>query len=169
MRQFTDVMRLRKEISKWSFKTFLKWFGGTFLFLNVFFALAGYVDYKDPFHNREFLYQWLTMGLFYPLLLSAITATASRSSTITLGDFQTITNFREKLMSIATEGFAIVKDEPELTELKPASWFYKTFYSWTRSENITIRWGIEEVVIHGSQRKVSTLEDSLTWNKMFKA
>ncbi len=140
-----------------------------FLFLNVFFALAGYVDYKDPFNNRDFLYRWLTMGVFYPLLLSAITTTSSRSLTITLDDFQTIPDFRKKLLSIATDGFAIIKDEPTLTELKPTSWFYKTLYFWTRSENVTIRWTDDEVVIDGSQRKVSTIEDSLTWNKMFKA
>ncbi len=108
------------------------------------------------------------MGLFYPLLLSSITATASRNSTITLGDFETIPDFRKKLLSIATDGFAIIKDEPEITMLKPKSWFYKTFYSWTGSENISIRWTDEEVIIHGSQRKVSSIEDSLTWNKIFK-
>lgn len=160
-------MRLRKEISKWSFKTFLKWFGGLFIFFNVFYVLAGYVDNKEFFNNTHFLYNWLLMGLFYPLLLSSITTTASRSLTITLGDFQNIPEFREKLMSIAKQDFAIVKDEHNITELKPTSRFYRLIYMWTQSENISIHWG-EEIVIHGSQRKVSAMEDSLTWNTMFK-
>ena len=138
-----------------------------FLFFNIFFILAGYVDYKDLFNNREFLYRWLTMGLFYPLLLSSILNTGARSLTITVGDFDNIPNFREKLLTIATQEYAIITEEPNEIVLKPTSWFYK-MTGWIGSENFSIQWKNDEVIISGSQKKVSSIEGSLTWNKMFK-
>jgi hypothetical protein len=108
------------------------------------------------------------MGLSYPLILSAISATGFRSSTITISDFQSIPEFREKLLSIALKGYRITQDYPTKTMLTPTSWFYKIFNAWSGTENVSIKWSDHEVIIHGSQRKVSQLEDILTWNNLFK-
>jgi hypothetical protein len=40
------------------------------------------------------------------------------------------------------------------------------FNYWGGSETITVQWG-DEVVIEGSSRIVSQVEDSLTWNAAF--
>jgi len=162
-------MRLRKHISNWSIKTFLKIFGFLFLFFNVFYVLAGYVDHKAFFNNQEFLFNWLLMGLAYPIFLSLIATTGFRSSTLIIGDFQSNAEFREKLIAVAIKGYAVIKDSPEETILTSTFWFFKAFNAWRGSENITIRWGPPEITIHGSQRKISSVEDALNWSPQFKS
>jgi hypothetical protein len=108
------------------------------------------------------------MGLTYPLILSAITTTGFRSSTITIVDSQSIPEFRKKLLLFALKGYKITLDQPTKTFLTPTTWFFKIFKAWSGSENIWIQWSDQEVIIHGSQRKVSQIEDTLIWNNQFK-
>lgn len=159
-------MRIRKEISKWSVKTFLKVAGLLLVLFNLFIFLAAYIDHNITDLNRGFV--WMA-GLFYPLLLASIATTGFRTGTLYINDYQAIPDFKEKLKSkIEKENMIIESETENQTLYKPRGGYFSLFNAWGGTEKLTANWG-EEIVLSGSLRKVTVLEDILTWNNEFKA
>lgn len=157
-------MRIRKEISKWSVKTFLKVAGLLLVLFNLFIFLAAYIDHNITDLNRSFV--WMA-GLFYPLLLASIATTGFRTGTLYINDYQVIPDFKEKLKSkIEKENMVIDSETENQTLYKPRGGYFSLFNAWGGTEKLTATWG-EEIVLSGSLRKVTALEDILTWNKDF--
>lgn len=157
-------MRIRKEISKWSVKTFLKVAGLLLVLFNLFIFLAAYIDHNITDLNRSFV--WMA-GLFYPLLLASIATTGFRTGTLYINDYQVIPDFKEKLKSkIEKENMVIDSETENQTLYKPRGGYFSLFNAWGGTEKLTANWS-EEIVLSGSLRKVTALEDILTWNKDF--
>lgn len=157
-------MRIRKEISKWSVKTFLKVAGLLLVLFNLFIFLAAYIDHNITDLNRSFV--WMA-GLFYPLLLASIATTGFRTGNLHINDYQAIPDFKEKLKSkIEKENMIIESETENQTLYKPRGGYFSLFNAWGGTEKLTANWG-EEIVLSGSLRKVTALEDILTWNKDF--
>ncbi|MBX2963754.1 MAG: hypothetical protein KF687_14685 [Cyclobacteriaceae bacterium] len=159
-------MRIRKEISKWSVKTFFKLAGVLLVLFNLFTVLAAYMDHSVWEVTPGFL---LMAGLFYPLLLASIATTGFRMGTLYINDYQAILDFKEKLKSKLEKENMVVESETNLqTVYKPKGGYYSLFNAWGGTEKLTVTWA-DEIVLSGSLRKVTVLEDVLTWNKDFKA
>lgn len=157
-------MRIRKEISRWSVKTFLKVAGLLLVLFNLFIFLAAYIDHNITDLNRSFV--WMA-GLFYPLLLASIATTGFRTGNLYINDYQVIPDFKEKLKSkIEKENMVIDSETENQTLYKPRGGYFSLFNAWGGTEKLTATWG-EEIVLSGSLRKVTALEDILTWNKDF--
>jgi hypothetical protein len=85
-----------------------------------------------------------------------------------INDYETITDFREKLkLKILAENMELESDDSERTIYKPKNWLFKIFNAWQGSEKLSVGWGTE-IVIEGSLKKITIIEDVLTWNKDFK-
>ncbi len=159
-------MRIRKEISKWSIKTFLKLAGILLVLFNLFTFLTAYMDHSVWDVSVGFI---LMAGIFYPLLLASIATTGFRTGTLYINDYQALPNFKEKLKSrIEKENMVIESETDGQTMYKPKGGYYSFFNAWGSTEKLTATWG-DEIVLNGSLRKVTVLEDVLTWNKDFKS
>lgn len=159
-------MRIRKEISKWSVKTFLKLAGILLVVFNLFIFLSAYMDHSITDVNQSFV--WMS-GVFYPLLLASIATTGFRTGTLYINDYQAIPDFKEKLKAkIKHENMTVVSDTTDQTVYKPGGGYFSLFKAWGGTEMLTATWR-EEIVLSGSLRKITVLEDILTWNKEFKA
>lgn len=159
-------MRIRKEISKWSIKTFLKLAGLLLVIFNLFTLLAAYMDHTVWDVSLNFT---LFAGLFYPLMLASILTTSFRTATLYINDYQSMADFKEKLKSkIDKENMAIESETDGRTIYKPRDGYYSLFNAWSGTEKLTATWG-DEIVLSGSLRKVTVLEDVLTWNKEFRS
>lgn len=159
-------MRIRKEISKWSIKTFLKLAGILLVLFNLFIFLTAYLDHSVWDVSLSFI---LMAGLFYPLLLASIAATVFRAGTLYINDYHTLPDFKEKLKSkIEKENMVIESEMNSQTMYKPKGGYYSFFDAWGGTEKLTATWA-DEIILSGSLRKVTVLEDVLTWNKDFKS
>lgn len=157
-------MRIRKEISKWSVKTFLKLAGILLVIFNLFIFLSAYIDHTVADVNDSFV--WMA-GVFYPLLLASIATTGFRTGTLYINDYQAIPDFKEKLNAkIVKENMVIESETENQTMYKPGGGYFSLFNAWGGTEKLTANWG-EEIILSGSLRKVTALEDILTWNKDF--
>jgi len=158
-------MRIRKEISKWSFKTFMKLAIILLLIFNAFTLLSAYLDNSISDMNQT--HYWV-MSVSYPILLATILTNGFRSGALFINDFNKIPDFQTKLKNkILKENMAVeVENENQIT-FKPTHWFTKLFQDWSGSEKLSVHFG-EEVVLRGSLKRISNLEDILTWNKDFK-
>jgi hypothetical protein len=145
-------------------KTFLKVAGLLLVLFNLFIFLAAYIDHNITDLNRSFV--WMA-GLFYPLLLASIATTGFRTGNLYINDYQVIPDFKEKLKSkIEKENMVIDSETENQTLYKPRGGYFSLFNAWGGTEKLTATWG-EEIVLSGSLRKVTALEDILTWNKDF--
>lgn len=159
-------MRIRKEISKWSVKTFLKLAGILLVVFNLFIFLSAYMDHSITDVNQSFV--WMS-GVFYPLLLASIATTGFRTGTLYINDYQAIPDFKEKLKAkIKQENMTVVSETTDQTVYKPGGGYFSLLKAWGGTEMLTATW-CEEIVLSGSLRKITVLEDILTWNKEFKA
>jgi hypothetical protein len=102
------------------------------------------------------------------LIFAGIFTNASRKMTLFVNGFHTIESFADKLnKSILDKGVAERSSTDTVATYAATGWFYKLFNNWDGSETVTVKWG-DEVIIEGSSRIVSQIEDSLTWNAAFK-
>jgi hypothetical protein len=132
---------------------------------NFFYLAAAYMDQSIADINP---WNWLMMCLLYPTFLSVILNNGFRKGVLFINDHEAITDFTSKLKSkILTENMEVETDDPTRTIYKPKNWFFKIFNAWQGSEKLTANWGTE-IVVEGSLKKITMLEDILTWNKDFK-
>jgi len=158
-------MRIRKEISKWSFKTFAILATILLIIFNLFTLVTAYMD--KALNDVNLTHFWV-MSVSYPILLASILTTGFRTGSLYINDFSRITDFQSKLKAkILLESMVIESESENQTHYRPTHWFTKLFNSWSGAEKLSVQWG-EEVIIRGSLKRVSNLEDILTWNKDFK-
>jgi hypothetical protein len=158
-------MRIRKEITKWNIKMFAKVTFALLVLFNSFYLSAATMDQSIEDINP---WNWLMMCVLYPILLSAILNNGFRKGILYINDYEAIIDFTSKLKAkILIENMEIESDDSRQTIYKPKNWFFRIFNSWQGSEKLIITWG-DEIVIDGSLKKVTVLEDILTWNKDFK-
>ncbi|MBX2955535.1 MAG: hypothetical protein KF846_05235 [Cyclobacteriaceae bacterium] len=158
-------MRIRKEISKWSIKTFLKLAGLLLVIFNLFTLLAAYMDHSIWDVSLSFT---LVAGVFYPVLLASILTTGFRTGTLYINDYQAMVDFQEKLKSkIEKENMVIESEMDNHAVYRPRGGYYSLFNAWGGTEKLTATWD-DEIVLSGSLRKVTVVEDVLTWNKEFR-
>lgn len=159
-------MRIRKEIGPWNFKLFFKIALISFAILNGFIVLLNFLDGQSLFQYSSS--NWM-FGLFQPIMLAVIFTNASRRMFLFVNDFQNLESFEEKLnTAILSHGTKIDSSTKSTTSRYVATnWFYRLFNFWGGLETVRVHWG-DEIVIEGSQRIVSQIEDSLTWNATFK-
>jgi hypothetical protein len=158
-------MRIRKEITKWNVVMFLKVTAVILTLFNFFYLSAAYMDQSIADINP---WNWLMMCILYPTLLSSILNNGFRKGILYINDYDTLADFSNKLKAkILAENMEIELNDAEQTIYKPKNWFFKMFNAWQGSEKLTVSWG-PEIIIEGSLKKISTIEDILTWNKDFK-
>jgi hypothetical protein len=158
-------MRIRKQISPWNVKMFLPI--ALFVFL-LFNALILFLNYLDAKPLLSFSFNWIFSGLVNPFLIASIFTNTFRRTTLFINDYQNIEAFADKLKkSILDKGVAERSSTDTVATYAATGWFYKLFNNWDGSETVTVKWG-DEVIIQGSSRIVSQIEDSLTWNAAFK-
>ena len=162
-------MRIRKEVEKWSAALFLKLLLVLGILYNTFFLLAGYADGGDSLFEPERILFWALNGLLMPLMLSLTLSFSIRNASLFINDFQSITNFQEKLVRhISTGGFTVHQKTTEAIHFIPTSWYYKILKSWFGTENLKLTIG-QEIILTGPLKKIATFEDILTWNEDFKS
>lgn len=160
-------MRIRKDISPWNFKVFFIMLGVLLFIYNIFYLLAGYFDGENFFSNQGAVLSWVLMGLINPLIMSSLITSSFRTTQLYINDYQQIPDFATKLdKKIQAENMTLIETGTRHV-YRPNNWFYKLFNSWSGSENVVVTWG-DEVLISGSLRKVSAVEDVLTWNADFR-
>ncbi len=156
-------MRIRKEISPWNGKMFTRLALILFLILNGFIVLFNTLNGQALFGSQ---YNWV-LGLLQPILLASVFTYHGRKISLFVNDYQNIDSFGEKLdKNILSQGTTAVQTTENTTRYVATGWFYKLFNNWGGVETVTVHWG-REVVIEGSSRIISQVEDSLTWNAAF--
>lgn len=157
-------MRIRKEISPWNGKMFIR------LALILFFILNGFIVLLNTLNGQALFgsqYNWV-LGLLQPILLASVFTYHGRKISLFINDHQNIESFEDKLnKNILSQGTTADQTTENTTRYVATSWFYKLFNYWAGVETVTVRWG-SEVVIEGSSRIISQVEDSLTWSIAFK-
>jgi hypothetical protein len=157
-------MRIRKQISPWSSKMFISLTVIVFITYGGLMLLAKTLD-GEPL---TFSYSLVFSCILQPLIFASIFTNASRKMTLFVNDFHNIESFANKLNeSILNKGVAERNSANNVATYAATGWFYKLFNNWDGSETIFVKWG-DEVMIQGSSRIVSQIEDSLTWNAAFK-
>jgi hypothetical protein len=158
-------MRIRKEISSWDGKLFIRSALILFVILNGFMVLLNAFSGQSVFGSQ---YNWV-LGLMQPVLLASVFTYTSRKICLHVNDYQNIDSFREKLnQNILIQGMNTDHSTETSNRYVANSWFYKLFNFWGGVETVTVTWG-NEIVIEGSSRIISQIEDSLTWNASFKS
>ncbi|MBX2966075.1 MAG: hypothetical protein KF845_08010 [Cyclobacteriaceae bacterium] len=158
-------MRIRKETSKWSVKTFLKIAVILLIIFNTFYLLTAWLDNALNQMNTNYI---LMFCILYPVLLAAIGSTSYRTGTLYINDYEAVTDFRKLLEElIRKENMVIETETPDETLYRPVNRFFNLFNAWGGSEKLRASWK-KEIVLSGSIRKISAIEDILTWNKTFK-
>lgn len=158
-------MRIRKEIAPFNSKMF------TYITLIAFVIFSGLMmamKALDGVPLFSISYSWVFSCIIQPLILGYVYSNASRRLILYVNDYQHIDSFKEKLnQNILNKGVLAERITETESRFVATGWFYKLFNRWNGSETITVQWG-DEVVIAGSSRIVSQVEDSLTWNPAFK-
>jgi len=157
-------MRIRKEISPWNSKMFIRSALILFVILNGFIVLLNALSGQSLFGSQ---YNWV-LGLMQPILLASVFTYTSRKICLYVNDYQNIDSFREKLdQNILSQGTTADQTTVNTSRYVGTGWFYKLFNYWGGVEAVTVTWG-NEIVLEGSSRIISQVEDSLTWNAAFK-
>lgn len=157
-------MRIRKEISPWNSKMFIRLALILLFIINGFIVLLKVLNGQSLFDSQ---YNWV-LGLMQPILLSSIFTYHARKATLFVNDHQNIDSFNDKLnKSILSQGTNADLATDTISRYVSTGWFYTLFNYWGNTETVTVQWG-KEVVIEGSSRIVTQVEDSLTWNSSFK-
>ncbi|MBL7856113.1 MAG: hypothetical protein JNM57_00375 [Cyclobacteriaceae bacterium] len=161
-------MRTRKEIERWRWKKWLILFIAFGTVYNLFILLAGYLDGDGMFSSTDRVLFWAMNGLILPLMISITLSFSVRNASLFINDFNDLLNFHDKLLfHITKKGFRIQEQTKTIIHLTPTSWFYKLLKSWFGTEDIYITLA-DEIVIRGPLKKISDVEDILTWNPDFK-
>lgn len=156
-------MRIRKEISPWSGKMFIRLALILFVLLNAVIILLNLSTGKSSFES----YNWV-LGLMQPVLLASVFTYHSRKTSLFVNDYQNIDAFGDKLnKNILSQGTTAEQSNETSSHYTATGWFYKLFNHWGGVETVFVQWG-DEIVITGSSRIVSQVQDSLTWNTAFK-
>lgn len=153
-------MRIRKETGPWNWNAFLKVAGITAFFYALFLVL----DFFGGDGIR--LTSWFYV-IFYPIVFGSIYANSMRPARVFVNDHQSISEFKNQLLEKLTKEDYDLVHSGENTIATPGRGFRKLAQRWFGSEQITITWG-EEIVVSGSTRPVSWIEDVLTWNPAFR-
>jgi hypothetical protein len=158
-------MRVRKEVSPWNVKMFIRLTLIVFVIYNGLMLLAKMLDGDSLF---SLSYTWIFNCIIQPLVFASIFTNASRKMTLFINDFQNIDSFEDKLnTNILSKGMNARERADTTSRYVATGWFYKLFNHWDETETVSVKWG-NEVVIEGSSRIISQVEDSLTWNPTFK-
>jgi hypothetical protein len=119
----------------------------------------------QPFFGSQ--YNWV-LGLLQPILLASVFTATTRKISLFVNDYQNIESFEDKLnKNILSQGTSVDQTTKNTSRYVATSWFYKLFNYWGGVETVTVTWG-NEIVLEGSSRIISQVEDSLTWNAMFR-
>ena len=158
-------MRIRKEISPFNTRLFMQAVAILLVLLN------GLILVLNLLSGRSFLEytasNW-TLGLLQPVLLASVFAYHARKVTIFINDYQSIESFTEKLNKVLLDnGVKPERTTNNTTSYIPTGWLYRLFNYWSRTEVVQVYWG-DEMIVEGSARLVTQVEDSLTWNAMFR-
>jgi predicted permease len=161
-------MRIRKEVSTWSLKIFLILLISLLIIYNLFYLLAGYFQETEFFSNNYF-WTWILLAIFNPLVLSMILTTVFRTSSLFITDYENIEGFQDKLKTIVlSRNLKIELELEKVVVFTPTNWFFKLFNAWFETEKLTIQWE-REIIIHGPLKKISALEDALTFDTALKS
>jgi hypothetical protein len=158
-------MRIRKEIEKWNIVLFLKLSVILLVIFNFFYLFSAYLDNALTDIN---ITNWIILSVFYPVFFASLLTNGFRKGTLFINDYSTISEFTSKIKSkILSENFELELETETKSVYKPIHWYYKLFNGWKGSEKLVVTWG-NEIVVYGSLRKISNLEDIVTWNADFK-
>lgn len=157
-------MRIRKEISSWDGKMFFRLTLILFIILNGLLIFINTMSGQPLFGSQ---YNWV-LGLLQPILLASVFTATTRKISLFVNDYQNIESFEDKLnKNILSQGTSADQTTENTTRYVATNWFYKLFNYWGGVETVTVTWG-NEIVLEGSSRIISQIEDSLTWNAVFK-
>lgn len=161
-------MQRKKETSPFSWKLFLLFFALFFMFYNGFYLLTIIID-KKPIENIS-LTTWIINGGLMPGVLSLSLAYILRVTSLIIINYNAVPDFRVKLLKhlINQKGIRIETQTEHEIHFKPTAWYNKIVRSWLGTEDLHVIWRDQEVLIKGSARRVSIIEDILTWNQDFK-
>ncbi|MBX2899040.1 MAG: hypothetical protein KF775_05305 [Cyclobacteriaceae bacterium] len=158
-------MRIRKEVANWNIKLFIKTTLILLVVLNGLLFFINYLSGRPPF--EYFMVSWV-VAFLQPVLLASVFAYNARKVLLFVNDYQPIDSFREKLNTVILgNGTQIESADATQTTYIATGWFYRLFSLWGRTEVVRVQWG-NQVVVEGQGRLISQIEDSLTWNKMFR-
>jgi hypothetical protein len=161
-------MQIRKQIEKWRWKTFMLLFALFLILYNGFILLSALVD-DDPSYQGSRVSFWLLNGILLPLILSIAITFTVRNAMLYISDIHTIQDFTPKLKQhILKKGFTLYRESPQEIHFRPSSVFYRMLRSWFGTEDLKVT-SADEIVVEGPVRKISEIEDVLTWNQDFKA
>ncbi|MCE7862221.1 MAG: hypothetical protein DYG99_01635 [Bacteroidetes bacterium CHB5] len=159
------MMRIRRETAPLNWKMFVRITLIVFIIFSGLMMVAKALD-DEPLFSIS--YSWVFSCILQPLILGYVYSSASRRLILYVNDYQHIDSFKEKLnQNILNKGVQAERITETESQFVATGWFYKLFNRWNGNETITVQWG-DEVVITGSSRIVSQVEDSLTWNPAFK-
>jgi hypothetical protein len=106
----------------------------------------------------------------YPLIYTFIIAQNFRKASLTICDYSTIQDFECKLNKRIEKFSLAIASKTETEHVYfPISAFKKKFNNWFNSELVTLKIYPKQIIITGSLNRVSQIEDTLKWNKDFKA
>jgi len=159
-------MRIRKEIAPLNSKMFSYIALIVFVLYSSLMLVAKALD-GDPLFAIS--YSWIFSCLIQPVIIGYVFSNASRKLTLFVNDYQNIESFKDKLTQhFLNKGVRADQISETQSRFVATGWFYRLFNYWNGVETVSVHWG-NEVVIEGSSRIVSQVEDSLTWNAAFKA
>lgn len=160
-------MQIRKEIEKWKWKTFMLLLVLFLILYNGFILLSALTD-DDPSYQGSQLSFWLLNGMLLPLILSIAITYTIRNATLYISDIGAIQDFTLKLKQhILKKGFIVNRESQKEIHFKPSSWFYRMMRSWFGTEDLKVKYA-NEITVEGPLRKITEIEDVLTWNQDFK-
>ncbi|MBX2913701.1 MAG: hypothetical protein KF856_00380 [Cyclobacteriaceae bacterium] len=108
------------------------------------------------------------LGFLQPVLLASVFSFTSRKILLFINDYQNIESFKDKLnQQVLNKGVRADVITDTQSRFVATGWFYRLFNYWGGAETVTVQWG-DEVIVSGSSRIVSQVEDSLTWNPAFR-
>jgi hypothetical protein len=158
-------MRIRKEIAPLNSKMFIYIALMVFLIYSGLMLVAKALD-GDPLFTIS--YSWIFSCLIQPVVIGYVFSNASRKLTLFVNDYQNIESFKDKLnQQVLNKGVRADVITDTQSRFVATGWFYRLFNYWNGVETVTVQWG-DEVIVSGSSRIVSQVEDSLTWNPAFR-
>lgn len=162
-------MSTRLEQEKYNWKALvLVYF--LFVALFVFLKLVISVFQPDRVINSVWFFEKIYWLIVYPMLMASILINNLRKASITISDFSAIPDVDSKLLK-HVEKFSLkrVESTPAEVTYLPASRFRQLFKNWFDAERLTVSLSPEIIKVTGPIYRISQLDDTLKWNKDFKA